>query len=311
MATNPDLARTTRYLRFPFARDHRAPLCDGSACPHCDGTHIQKWGSFSGRQRYRCCECGRTFSTFTGTALRYLKHPDRWRRFLWCVDGRLTVRRSAAVLGVNKDTALRWRHRLLEQWRQEPRARLKGTIVIGHFFVPHSAKGSRSLARPARRRGQGWDMFGSQRGSVSVLVAWQRPEAMIIESLGVGRPRPEDYELRIAPRIANITEIVGIRGQKGPVANFARRVAAPYRREKGSIYPARVSQVRGNLRAWLRPFRGVASRRLNNYLEWFRRCGGFHGPNSSHGQSTIGIEGTLRKATHSPLLGSEIVANRH
>lgn len=270
MAASVPIASTVRYLRFPLAEDHRALVRDGTACPHCNGQRIQKWGRFSSRQRYRCRNCGRTFSTFTGTALRYLKHPDRWRRFLWCVDGRLTVRKSAAVLGVDKDTALRWRHRLLDQWRQERMPRLTGSLVIGSFSVPHSAKGSRSLDRPPRRRREDWSFPSIQTGPVMVLVARSSPQAMLIKSVA-GRIRSKDYDRVIGPRAIGVSEIVGSGGPSCPVALFANRLSIPYRWEPRSFSPLDVFIVRSALRAWLRPFHGVSTRRLDNYLEWFRR----------------------------------------
>lgn len=270
MAATTSLDHTVRYLRFPLLEDHRSPVRDGSSCPHCDGKRVIKWGRSSSRQRYRCRDCGRTFSTFTATALYCLKRPDLWRQFLWCMDGRLTVRASAAVLGVDKDTALRWRHRLLEQWRHAPKPRLKRRLVIGEFSVPHSAKGSRRLRRPARRRGEEWSFPSIQTGPVMVLVAWESEKAMLLRSVP-GRVTSRDYYRIIAPRAGKLAEIVGAGGESCGVAGFARRLGVTYTSERRSFEPVRVFLVRRELRAWLRPFHGVASRRLDNYLEWFRR----------------------------------------
>ena len=290
MAPDTQLSITARYLRFPLVEDHRTRLQDGSACPHCRSRHVQKWGTFRGRQRYRCSECRRTFSTFTGTALYYLKHPERWRRFLWCHDGRLTVRHSGAVLGVGKDTALRWRHRLLDQWRRDPRRRLRGRVVVGDFCMPQSAKGvpARSLHRPPRRRGADWIFASLSRNSlqpVTLLAALETPAGLLespapllLQCVGVRRVRPADYDQRIAPRIRELTEIVGRQGPMSPLASFARRLGVPYRPERRGFLPREVFVVRRELRAWLRPFRGVSTRRLDNYLEWFRRHGGRRDP---------------------------------
>ncbi len=271
MTTNPTLATTLGYLRFPINSDHRAPLQNGNACPHCSRRHVQKWGHFSGRQRYRCCDCGRTFSTFTGTALYYLKRPDHWARFLWCVEGRLTVRAAAAVLGVHRNTAHRWRHRLLDQWRAEPRPRLTGRVVIGDFSIPHSLKGARALQRPPRRHGEPWTFPSLQTGPVMVLVAWERPGAMVIESVGARRLRSDEYDARIGPRLRNVTTIVGTRVLHCALTGFSLRLGAQYQSEKRCFFPTEVFLVRRALRAWLRPLRGVSTKRLDNYLEWFRR----------------------------------------
>lgn len=270
MATTTPLDYTVRYLRFPLLEAHRSPVQDGSSCPHCGGRRISKWGRASSRQRYRCRDCSRTFSTFTGTALYRVKRPDLWRRFLWCMDGRLTVRASAAVLGVDKDTVLRWRHRVLEQWRRQPKPRLKRRLVIGEFSVPHSAKGDRRLSRPARRRGEDWSFPSIQTGPVMVLVAWESGTALLLRSVP-GRVTSRDYDRIIAPRIWTLAEIVGAGGDSCAVAGFARRLGVTYTSERRSFEPAQVFLVRRELRAWLRPFHGVASRRLDNYLEWFRR----------------------------------------
>lgn len=300
MRADDPLYRITRYLRFPLTDDHRAPLQDGSRCPHCLNRNIQKWGRFSGRQRYRCRGCGRTFSTFTGTALHYLKHPQLWQRFLWCADGRLTVRASAAVLGVNKDTALRWRHRLLGQWCREPRPRLKGRLVIGDFCIPRSDKGARTLSRPARRRGQPWTFRFLLTDPVTVLVAWESPTALALHKMGSGAVTAAEYEERLAGRVHSVTGIVGSSGPASPLGRFAARLDVPYHRDRSGAWPREVFLVRRELRAWLRPFRGVSSRWLQHYLEWFRRRGGARAPTVPADRARWGRKAGLRPSRDGP-----------
>ena len=277
----PTLTATAAYLRFPLTEDHRSPVQDGSRCVHCRATHVQKWGRASGRQRFRCCACRRTFSTFTGTALQNLKRPELWRKFLWCIDGRLTVRQTGAVLGVDKDTALRWRHRLLDQWRAAGRRTLAGAVVVGRFWVPHSAKGVRYLQRPPRHRGEPWSFPPLQTGPVTVLVAWSNPREVVLESF-IGDIRRVDYARRLQPRLGGVTEILGVGGPFTPLALFARGIGAEYVQERRSFFPRRVWEIRRDLRSWLRPFRGVSTRRLNNYLEWYRRRGLRVPPDQQH-----------------------------
>jgi transposase-like protein len=274
MELDRDLDTTARYLRFPFVEDHRAPLQDGSRCPHCGARRVHKWGRFSGRQRFRCRECGRTFSTFTGTPLAYVKKPELWRRFLWCVEGRLTVRECAVVMDVDKNTALRWRHRLFEQWLHSPKPRLKGRIEIGGFSLPRSEKGSRSLSRPPRQRGEGWSPLPSlQTEPVMVLAAWHGPEGLILQSTGSRRAGSGEYTAIVSPRLGAVDEIVGANGRLSALGLFAVRLGVSYRRERVGVWPPQVFRLRRELRSWLRLFRGVSTRRLDGYLEWFRRRG--------------------------------------
>lgn len=292
-----DLPELARYLRFPLRPDHRARLCDGSVCPHCSARGALKWGRFSGRQRYRCRECGRTFSTFTSSPLYHLKRPDLWSGFLWCMEGRLTVRRTGTILAIDKDTALRWRHRVLEHWRQEGRRRLAGQVVVGDFPIAVNRKGSRSLDRPPRKRGVAFEIVGADAGSVSILVGLERPpnqprsrdtRSLWIASVPKRPLRRIDYETGLRSPLHRGIELVGSGGPASHLARYAHGAGLKYRCEPRAFFPLEVWEVRHELRAWLRPFRGVATRRLDNYLEWYRRTGWRRSnPNSADGQSAM------------------------
>ncbi len=77
-----------------------------SRCPRCGGGRLLQWGSFSGRRRQRCRDCGRTFSDFTGTWLAHGKRPDLWPRYVECMRLGLTCRAAGRRLGIHKDTRL-------------------------------------------------------------------------------------------------------------------------------------------------------------------------------------------------------------
>ena len=46
---------------------------NGVVCPICGKKHIQKFGSSSGIQRYRCKDCSKTFTEYTKTVFLALK----------------------------------------------------------------------------------------------------------------------------------------------------------------------------------------------------------------------------------------------
>ena len=301
MSTQASLSSTIAYLRFPLRGEHCGGLCDGSRCPHCPGTRIQKWGRFGGRQRFRCRDCRRTFSTFTGTPLRYLKRPQSWGAFLWCMDGRLTVRRSGAIAGIDKNTALRWRHRVLDHWRLMPHRRLRGAIAVGEFWMPVNEKGSRRLTRRARRHGHapGRAMAGLAR--IGLLAAIETDCGGTDQWIGISDVRvlgQADYASLLGPRIGHAVEIVGDRGPLCPLASFVRGRNVAYRWER-SQGNASVSRLRLELRRWLSPLRGVATHRLDNYLEWFRRGGPmFPGPKA--GNDAVATNSSRRQSQREP-----------
>lgn len=275
-APSPDVTATIAYLRFPLRAEHGGGLRDGSACPYCQRSRVQKWGRFDGRQRFRCRDCGRTHSTFTGTPLYHLKRADRWRVFLWCMEGRLTVRRTGAVAGVHRNTALRWRHRLLDHWRLEPRRRLRGCVAVDQFRMPRNEKGSRGLDRAPRKHGHAPGRWGRRPEWVGLVAALEEDApgapALAIGSTDVHPIDQADIARVLGPRLgAAVAEITGRRGPLCALARFAGQASLAYRVARLGQPSANVTRVRLELRRWLRPLRGVATHRLDNYLEWFRR----------------------------------------
>ena len=250
----------------------------GVRCPRCGSSHVQRWGRFSGRQRYRCRgRCRRTFSDLTGTPAAYIKKIDRWPRCQRLLQNGSTLREAARAMDVHLSTAFRWRHRLLEalaNHRQDP---LEGVVELDLIRFPESYKGARSLPRPARRRridAYGFwtephcdvlvmaDHLGGIR--TASLPAWsgRRPAADIVASVHASGP---------------ITELRDLHA-RGPGVRWDR-VSARLPRGAAECSPWRVGRFvelshagayRHRLKHWIRRFHGVASRYLDRYLAWHR-----------------------------------------
>ncbi len=156
-----DVDNTHLFARVRAIRFARTPR----ACPHCRARkRIQRWGTFSGRQRYRCVPCDRTFSDLTGTLLAGSKRPDAWMAFIHEFHQARPLRETAHRIGVHRETVFRWRHAILgllktRDLESQTRPTPGGSGPVSAFLelrVPHSRKGQRSgeaPARPARSHG--------------------------------------------------------------------------------------------------------------------------------------------------------------
>ena len=51
------------------AADRLLEVHPPTRCPHCDTTHLIRWGSAHGLPRYRCTRCGHTCNALTGSPL--------------------------------------------------------------------------------------------------------------------------------------------------------------------------------------------------------------------------------------------------
>lgn len=250
----------------------------GLRCPRCGATHVQKWGRFSGRQRYRCRgPCGRTFSDLTLTPAAYIKKLSRWPGYQRLLADGMTLRAAAAVTGVHLSTAFRWRHRLLEGLVGVDEERPGGTIEMTLIRFPESFKGARSLPRrPRKRRIDALGWWTEPRFDVLVVV--DRVGRLCTIPLGIsagGRRSPRDIVLALttvlSPNEIRFTEGTGhgVRWELVRVAMEARAVPVALSgadRERGGNALA----YRLRLALWLRRFRGVASRYLARYLVWHR-----------------------------------------
>ena len=82
-------------------------------CPFCSHDNYYRHGFASGLQRYLCMSCKKTFNALTGTPFARLRHKDKWLSYLKAIRESLTVRKAATLVGINRKTSFRWRHRFL------------------------------------------------------------------------------------------------------------------------------------------------------------------------------------------------------
>ena len=118
------------------------------ACPHCQAAHVQRWGRESGIQRYRCCDCHRTFNPLTGSPLAGLKCPEAWVDYTKAMIDGCSLRVAAGRSGVHVSTAFRWRHRLLQGPAQEQNTELHNIVEADETYFLESFKGQRKLSFP-------------------------------------------------------------------------------------------------------------------------------------------------------------------
>jgi transposase-like protein len=253
---------------FPFHAYRNLRFPDGPRCVRCGSSRIQRWGRFSGRRRFRCLACRRTFSDFTGSALAYVKRLPAWSPYCHCLRTGLPVRVSAARAGISAATAFRWRHRILEGLARSDGASLGPVAAIDEIWFQQSEKGSRNLDRPARRR-KVWYRFHAT--PVWVLVARDEAGGTVSEVIGLSRAQADDIVGALAARLGPDAELVSRFGYHAAPAVAADRLRLTHR----TVLPVAnellsLKGYLGRLRRWMRRFRGVATRYLANYLAWHR-----------------------------------------
>ncbi|MES2760165.1 MAG: IS1595 family transposase [Pseudomonadota bacterium] len=247
---------------------------DPHPCPRCRSRQVHRDGRKNDLQRYRCLHCGRSFNDLSGTALARLRHKAKWLAYLDCVLQSATVRRAATQVGVHKNTSFRWRHRFLHDTKHDRSVPLTGITEADETYLLESQKGSRTLSRPARRRGGTARRRGISREHDCILVARDRSGKTVDFVTGRAPLRPAHVHGCLRPVVA--PDIVLVTDGHAAYRSFARTARIAHRavnlaagvRVDGPLHVQNVNAYHSRFKQWLRHFNGVASRYLPNYLGW-------------------------------------------
>ncbi len=246
-------------------------------CPRCGGGHVQSWGHFGIRRRFRCPACRRTFSDLTNTAFAYGKRLDLWLPYAGCLLESLSVRVAGRRLGIDKDTAWRWRHRLLAAHATLPTRPLRGTAELADRRFGVCEKGRRRVAHPLHRATR---FHPTRRPSISVLFARDEGGATFAATAGPFPLHVDSVEVVLAPRANGLRRLVAPGRPGHPIALFANHHRLAYEGVSRVSLRSPAAPGAGAQRVrhvmddvfrfceWLRRFRGVATRYLDRYLHW-------------------------------------------
>ena len=116
----------------------------GVECPHCGDGDIRPWGKASGKPRYRCARCQKTFNALTGTPLAHLRYQERWKDQLQALTDGESLTKAAERCDVAYTTAFRWRHRFLTAVNLGKTSGLSGISEADGAFILESFESKRS-----------------------------------------------------------------------------------------------------------------------------------------------------------------------
>lgn len=244
-------------------------------CPHCGCPRFVKRGlDAAGGQRYLCRGCGRTFTARTRRVFATTKlERGTWMRFAECHVDALSLRESARRCGVGLKTAFFMRHRVLEATAKSMpafRAEAGSGSELDECYLRESFKGNHDLGggipRPPHRRSGACD--GLER--ICVVTGVNDAGDMFYEIAGRGNLTYGAAVECLAGKLAAGAIVSTDR------ANVYRRALADLgvgghlAEPRGAHSINRVNNLHRNMRDFLAHFHGVSTRRLANYLAWFK-----------------------------------------
>ena len=249
---------------------------EGLVCPHCHNDDIIKHGKTNKQQRYRCKSCERTFTDFTGTPIEQIMKKKEFFHSLQCMLEGKSLPETAKEIGVSIPTAFDWRHKVLSALKSKKNDKLAGVVEVDDTYFLHSEKGNPNLKRKPRKRGGKAKKRGISNEQVCVIVGLDRNGNSISKIACHGRPSAVDVNnvLRMNEdgEIILCTDKHPSLGKYSNMNNFKHvelNLSKDIRVIKNIYHIQTVNGYHSRLKEWLRRFKGVATKYLDNYLSWF------------------------------------------
>ena len=245
-------------------------------CPKCGHDHIARWGLASGLQRYRCASCHATFNALTGTPLARLRHKEKWLEYAQQLAEGQSVRNSAKVCGVHRNTTFLWRHRFLTLPNAQKATSLVGIAEADETYFLESFKGRKhGMTRKPHKRGSKALKRGLSAEQIPVLIC--RDRTGNTSDFVLEKADKKHIGAALKPLLASDAILCTDSGRALGAA--VREIGITHRpinlaagiRVIGRVYHVQnVNAYDSRLKEWMCRFHGIATHYLANYLGWRR-----------------------------------------
>lgn len=254
-------------------------------CIHCQSSKFKKHGIYRGRQRYKCKTCNRTFNDLTGTAWHYIHYKDKFHRYIHLLAEQKTLEECTISLGICMQTAFCWRHKLLNAYDKAGLKPLKEEIQADETSILESCKGNpaqvQKIQRPVRKRGGKSKYGGFSSDQMTILAACDSNRNTILRYVGNGGIKKAAIYQALGSYIRKqrVNQAIFVTDANNSFLQFARdkklihqivpSTAKNYKNEQG-FHLQKVNALHHRLKRWLTKFNGVATKYIQNYLNYFR-----------------------------------------
>jgi transposase-like protein len=248
-----------------------------TSCPHCLGDSIRANGkSSNGVQRYYCKDCKKYFRDTTGKVIFGLKKPALLSKYLYNMLMGYSIKKCGEQTGVCVQTSFDWRHKILSSFEQACPAGFQGITESDDIFFLESGKGSRDLTRKPRKRGSKATKRGISNEQIAVVVTCDRTDNKELRVATRGRISKKDLEIVFAGKLEKVETLCTDTHRSYTAFAKSKNIdhqkfnASKGQRVKNKVYHVQnVNNTAARLRTWMRPFNGVATKYLQNYMNWF------------------------------------------
>ena len=246
------------------------------SCPHCSSKHIRANGKLKGVQRYVCNGCKKNFSETTGKFWFSIKKKDKLNKYLYCLLSGYSIRKSAKETGISIQTSFDWRHKLITSFSSVSVEGFEGIVESDDMFFSYSEKGNRNLDRKPKQRGEKAGKAGISDKKVAVVATCDRSGNKDFKVATRGRISKKDLDKLLKGKLDK-AEVLCTDSHRsyGAFAKANSIIHKKFNASKGQrtvdklYHVQNVNNMDMRLRNFMDSFNGVATKYLQNYLNWF------------------------------------------
>lgn len=248
----------------------------GIDCPNCQDRDIRANGKYKGIQRYYCKACKKYFRETTGRINFGLKKGELLKTYLHHMLMGLSIKKCAENTGICIQTSFDWRHKIASAFEGAVPEGFSGIVESDDIFFLESGKGSRELSRNARKRGSKATKRGISNQQVAVVVTCDRSDNKELRVATRGRISKKDLDYVFKEKLDKVETLCTDTHRsytafaKGKQLDHQKFNVSKGQRAKDKVYHVQnVNNTAMRLKKWMAPFNGVATKYLQNYMNWF------------------------------------------
>ena len=249
-------------------------------CPHCFSEHIIKNGHDKNKvQIYECKNCNKKFTSCTNTFVSNTRLTyNQLNIFFECMNDKLSIRKTAAKMKVNKNTVFLLRHKVLDCISEiRKNIKLEGNVEADETYKSINLKGTKRDKMPRfskPRSSKGGSKRGISNHQVCIASAIDEKDNFFLEIVGTSSITTEKIEKLFSGKIDNVDCL--ITDCKSSYEKFAHDNNLKLEQVKSGTYVnsngynlSNINSLHSELSTFLSHFKGVSTKHLQHYLDWF------------------------------------------
>lgn len=248
-------------------------------CPKCHSKNIKKNGKYKDRQTYKCKECNKKFNELTNTLFHHTRlYYKQIEQAYECLVNKLSIRKTANKIGVSIKTSFILRFKIISCLKLIINNKdFKGITQLDEYYLPINLKGTKSNKMPRaskKRQKNGTGKSGINKHTVCITSGVDEYDTMIFKVAGTSNASTDMIKNTIAKYVHNGSKV--ITDCKSSYESIAKNNNWILKQVKSKSYVddegnnlALINSLHSELDYFLSGFRGVSTKHLQEYLDWF------------------------------------------